>query len=348
MKKLTNTGFIRKAMQVWGDKYDFKKTAYLNMRTKVIVTCYLHGDFETRPGNFIYNRTGCPACGGQFGSNKAEFIFKSKQIHGDTYDYSLVEYVSAIKEVKITCKTHGVFLQKPTVHLIGCGCQKCGKVAHMTTESFINRAKSIHGDKYDYDVTEFKNSTEKVKISCPTHGLFEQIPHNHLRGSGCPMCGDVDRKSTKRLSESEAAVRCSEKGITLLKYAGNAMGKSLLKCSSGHVWETSLSKIQQGSSCPVCTKPGYNPMRRGYVYVLKSECGQFMKIGLSNKPLARMKVLLNATPFGFSRLVMKQLPGFDAPKEETRLHKIFISANLTGFDGCTEWFLYDDEILNEF
>lgn len=348
MKKLTNAGFIRKAMMVWGDRYDFKKTTYLNMRTNVVVTCRLHGDFETRPGNFIYNRTGCPTCGGQHGLSNAEFIFKARQIHGDNYDYSLVRYVSTIEPVEIICRTHGVFSQKPTVHLTGAGCQKCGKVERLTTEIFIERAKIIHKDKYDYSSTKFEKSSEKIEITCPKHGKFQQLPHNHLSGAGCPTCGVMDRINTKRLSESEAMERCSKKGFTLLKYAGHAMGKSLIMCTNGHEWESTLSKIQQGNGCPACAIPGYNPRKRGFVYLLKSEDGKYMKIGLSNKPIQRIKTLVNSTPFKFSRLGMKQLSGFEAPKEETRLHKMFTPANLSGFDGCTEWFLYDEKVISEF
>ena len=84
------------------------------------------------------------------------------------------------------------------------------------------------------------------------------------------------------------------------------------------------------------------------MYALKSEDGKYMKIGLSNKPAQRIKTLVSSTPFKFGKLRMKQLSGFEAPKEETRLHKMFASANLTGFDGCTEWFIYDEKVISEF
>ena len=59
----------------------------------------------------------------------------------------------------------------------------------LTTEKFIERAKKIHGNKYDYSKVMYKSMHEKVCIICPEHGEFWQIPNNHLNGSGCLECG---------------------------------------------------------------------------------------------------------------------------------------------------------------
>ena len=58
----------------------------------------------------------------------------------------------------------------------------------MTTLDFIEKAKKVHGDKYDYSKVEYVNSHSKVCIICPKHGEFWQNPNGHLRGHGCPKC----------------------------------------------------------------------------------------------------------------------------------------------------------------
>ena len=58
----------------------------------------------------------------------------------------------------------------------------------LTTEEFIKKAIEIHGDRYDYSLVDYKTSVKKVKIICKKHGVFRQIPNDHLRGSGCPRC----------------------------------------------------------------------------------------------------------------------------------------------------------------
>lgn len=134
-----------------------------------------------------------------------EFIDKGTQLHNDKYDYSKVEYVNSRTKVKIICPTHGEFEQLPSSHLQGNGCPKCvrewtdtHKENHcissrqsrgMTTEEWIERAKQIHGDKYDYSLTDYVNQRTNVKIICPIHGVFEQKADSHIRGNGCRLCG---------------------------------------------------------------------------------------------------------------------------------------------------------------
>ena len=125
----------------------------------------------------------------------AEFIEKSKAIHGDKYDYSLVDYQNQLIKVKIICKHHSIFEQKPKDHLNWRGCPICGGTyKKYNTKGFIQKAKEIHGDKYDYSLVDYQNLSTKVKITCFEHGVFEQIADNHLRGSICPACSREIRK----------------------------------------------------------------------------------------------------------------------------------------------------------
>ncbi len=79
-----------------------------------------------------------------------EFIKKAKEIHGDKYDYSKVEYTSTNDKVCIICPEHGEFWQRPHNHLKGQGCPKCSGKFKTDTEYFIEKAKKIHGEKHVY------------------------------------------------------------------------------------------------------------------------------------------------------------------------------------------------------
>lgn len=134
-----------------------------------------------------------------------EFKEKAKQLHNDKYDYSNVVYVNSRTKVKIICPKHGGFEQLPSSHLQGNGCPECArewtdehkenhakssrKSRGMTTDEWIQRAKQVHGDKYDYSLTEYVNQRTNVKVICPIHGLFEQKADSHIRGNGCRLCG---------------------------------------------------------------------------------------------------------------------------------------------------------------
>ena len=115
------------------------------------------------------------------------FIEEVKGIHGDKYDYSKVDYKGNHEKVCIICPIHGEFWQRPYAHLMGLGCNLCSKSTY-DTESFITKAKNLHGDKYDYSKVEYKGINENVCIICPKHGEFWQTPSNHLNGCGCQKC----------------------------------------------------------------------------------------------------------------------------------------------------------------
>lgn len=117
------------------------------------------------------------------------FIEKAIAIHGKRYDYSQVEYETNKIPVIIICAVHGEFRQRPDKHLQGQNCPLCAKNAKMDTATFIQRAKSVHGDQYDYNESKYVNAVTPVRIKCTVCGkLFKQTPHKHLRGQGCPEC----------------------------------------------------------------------------------------------------------------------------------------------------------------
>lgn len=109
--------------------------------------------------------------------NTEEFIESAKNIHGNKYDYSKVEYKRNDKKVCIICSKHGEFWQTPKSHLRGAGCPKCyeerrGENRQYSLEDFIAKAKSVHGDKYDYLKVDYIDSKTKVCIICKEHGEF--------------------------------------------------------------------------------------------------------------------------------------------------------------------------------
>ena len=190
--KYTTETFIEKAEKIHGDKYDYSLVDYIKWKVKVKIKCKIHGTFEQEPSNHLQGQ-GCKKCGLINSANKQrkskkQFIIESKEIHGDKYDYSLVDYITINIKVKIICNQHGCFEQTPGHHLKGVGCSICNGGVQLNTEKFIIKSREKHGDRYDYSQTIYKNAREKVKIICKKHGEFLQVPHSHFRGTGCPEC----------------------------------------------------------------------------------------------------------------------------------------------------------------
>lgn len=197
-EKLNKNTFISRAKEIHGDKYDYSKTIYVKAKEPVTIICRKHGEFKQRPQDHILKACGCPKCKGEktievHSYNKEKFLELAKDKHNDKYDYSLVNYINYNTKVKIICPIHGEFEQIPRNHILSVGCPKCGrekanKTNSYTTEQFIEKAKKIHFNKYDYSKVEYHKSSEKVCIICPEHGEFYQAPANHLLGQGCPKC----------------------------------------------------------------------------------------------------------------------------------------------------------------
>lgn len=149
MKKLTNIEFIKKALEIHGDRYDYSMTNYINYRTDVSVKCKLHGEFNQNAHNHLTGH-GCPTCkalliGNNKRSNVNEFVIGAKKTHGNIYDYSLVNYINNYTRVKIICSIHGEFEQTPNAHLVGCGCPICRE---SKGESEIQKTLDLHRVKY--------------------------------------------------------------------------------------------------------------------------------------------------------------------------------------------------------
>ena len=129
-------------------------------------------------------------------NNFIKFIENSKKSHGDEYDYSKVNYISARTQVEIICKKHGCFFQLPYNHIIGKGCKKCAIIKtsnkiKLSKEEFIERSIKKHKNKYDYSKVNYINLSKKIIIICPKHGEFYQLPNNHIKGHGCLKFGHI-------------------------------------------------------------------------------------------------------------------------------------------------------------
>ena len=185
----TTNRLVEEARKVHGDKYDYSFVNCKNNHDPVKIICPIHGEFYQNPQNHLRG-CGCKKCGNnKISFTNEEVIKKFIEVHGNKYDYSLVNYVNRRTRVKIICPIHGIFYQYPQLHLKGSICKKCSIEDRIfTNEEFIEKARQVHGDKYDYSKVEYKKSYINVNIICPEHGIFEQLPSNHLQGVGCWKC----------------------------------------------------------------------------------------------------------------------------------------------------------------
>jgi Zn finger protein HypA/HybF involved in hydrogenase expression len=191
--------FIEKSKDIHGGKFYYHKCNFIKMDSKVILTCKVHGDFETWPRGHIHQKVGCPDCSKKNTTLNTVKVIELFKTLGHNYDYSKFEYISSTKKSTITCLEHGDFKQSYNHHYKQKqGCPKCGREKvnesinsrKLSNDEFIKRSNLIHGDVYDYTNTIYIKYNYKLNIICRIHGNFIQSPNSHLRGEGCPECNN--------------------------------------------------------------------------------------------------------------------------------------------------------------
>jgi very-short-patch-repair endonuclease len=253
--------FIEKAEIIHGKLYNYSEVAYTNAKTKVNIRCKDHGVFEQTPNCHLVG-SGCPTCAKIFRadnrrSNIKDFIKKARVVHGEKYDYSGFEYVSAITKGIILCKVsgHGPFEMQPNNHLSGKQCSKCSGCYKPTTEEYIENAKRIHGEKYDYLNTVYIDSPSKIKIICKIHGEFQQSAGQHLQGNGCNAC--VDRGGTQRYDTEMFIERAKEVHGETYSYLNvkyeNSHTKVIITCIGHGDFEQNPASHLRGVGCILCS-----------------------------------------------------------------------------------------------
>ena len=265
-RKLTTEEFIRRAIKIHGNKYDYSKVEYVIAKNKVVIICkeYGHGCFYQIPHVHLTG-SGCPKCGLRIYSTE-EYIKKAIAVHGDKYNYSKVEYKRNNEKIIIICKIHNKeqFLQSPSSHLRGAGCVKCGRKScsekkMFTIEEFIEKAIKVHGSKYDYSKVEYRGSREKIIIICKKHHEeFSITPNSHLQGQGCPKRGFEKRAESTRQTQDEfiekaIKVHGNKYDYSKVNYINSYEFKVKIKCIYHNSFFYQLPKDHiQGSGCLLC------------------------------------------------------------------------------------------------
>jgi len=237
------TSFVQKARLKHGTLYSYTLVEYVNSVTDIVVICQEHGEFITTPSRHLRG-TGCPFCALKRRARKQAlgtegFILRAKQIHGNRYDYSKVNYLNRNTAVVLVCPKHGEFSQVPKNHLAGNNCPACTLESKTKSkEKFVEQAEIKHFCKYDYSLTEYLGVDYHVEITCKEHGVFRQTAWSHLSGQGCPQCAKHGFDSKK---EAGIYVLISDNMVKV----GITNKSSRVRClavsvASGKTFETAL------------------------------------------------------------------------------------------------------------
>lgn len=273
------------------------------------------------------------------------FIEKATKLHKGKFNYSLVDYIDAHTKVIIICPEHGEFLQDPNKHLgpNTKGCVKCWRniqrilakeqiktfdysITTMTKEIYLEKCKAKYGDRFQYDLTDFKGlAKSKIKITCPIHGEFIASARSHILNkdsTGCKKCSFELMGKKQACSYIECIEKCNKKHNFVYDYPEYneftyINNRSILEiiCRQHGLFKLKVTSHLIGRGCPECMREfkiknnlivgGYSeklfknrPELKtlpAYLYYLEINNGKYYKIGISKHfPDVRVSDLVRA------------------------------------------------------
>ena len=284
-------------------------------------------------------------------SNTEEFIKKAKFIHGNKYDYSLVQYLNNKTKVEIICNIEGHknFMQTPDAHInIGNGCPECKKCKlSYSTDTFIKKANKVHSNYYTYQSTVYTLAGNAVTVTCPVHGDFSVRANQHLAGQICMKCDIANKtKSVEEYLLEAAAIHNDKYDYSLVNYT-TSKEQIRIVCPMHGEFKQRASDHLAGASCPSCAGYGFQPSKPAILYYLKitTDTNQVLyKIGITNRTVNER---FNLTDLSKIEIVKQKLydNGQDALDWETKLKRMYKEYQYKGPDilssGNTELFTED-------
>lgn len=186
-----------------------------------------------------------------------EFVELAKKAQGDKFDnyiYSKEYYSKSTDKVGIICKKHGLFWQRGLDHLKGRGCLECSHVKKMTKDTFIEKVKSIYGDKFDFSEVDYKNNKTKVKIYCKDcKKYFYKRPNDLLSGYGCPYCVGLYKTTEEYINELKTLRDdFDEYDYSEVEYTHAKCYITITHKVCGHKFKQLANNHRNGCKCPKC------------------------------------------------------------------------------------------------
>jgi len=240
------------------------------------------------------------------------FIIKSNNIHNNNYDYNNAVWQGVGKKIKIVCKIHGEFEQTPSNHLMGKGCAYCSGVGRLTKTIFLERAKKIHGDKYEYIINDKITNTSLITIICKTHGSFEQTPKNHIKGQNCPKCSKYYNYNQEEFIQKCNNIHNNKYDYSKVEYIKNTI-KIIITCKEHGDFSQLPSNHIKGNGCYRCS--GFCRTTNDFIQKANEIHNNLYDYTKVNYKTAREKIIIICKNHGeFKQTPNDHLNGCGCPK----------------------------------
>ena len=229
-------------------------------------------------------------------------------------------------------------------------CPRSSERIRWTANGRVEQINSLENIEFISWFDGYKNADSIANVRCLNDGFEWSVRVKNIlgRGSGCPQCAGQRKWTTEERVEQINSIENVE-FVSWIDGYKNVKSKAAVRCVvDGHEWSVGVNELVNKSvGCPSCAKYGYDPSKSGFLYALRSECGLYLKVGISNNPSQRHRTLKLETPFSFSCIEQFEDDGTKIAEMEKYFHNKYERAGFTGFDGATEWLVCTPQLLEE-
>lgn len=287
--------------------------------------------------------------------SKEEWERRVNEVGAGRYEFVRWEVggeFGAHKKCVVRCIKDGYAWASKANNLVdgGNGCPNCARQRKWTPDERIEQINKLENIEFASWFDSYIGVNSKANVRCMIDGFIWAASVDNLvnHGKGCPRCaGNIRCTAEERIEKINEL-----KNIEFISWKDgykNNNSKANVRCKvDGFAWSASVGNlVNHGTSCPCCAKYGYDTSKDGYLYALRSECGKYIKVGISNKPLRRRTELARSTPFKFNIVEQFEGGGDKIAELEKYFHGKYERAGFVGFDGATEWLVCSDDLLSE-
>lgn len=337
LNALPNMRFVR-----WLD-------GYRNNLSKAVMRCDHGHEWASRVDNLISGNR-CPRCSGRHVHGQLERERQLNRLSGKSFVRWDTTYEGSRSYAVMRCDALGHEWSACIGALVSnkTGCPKCARQYRYSEHEREEQLAALPNLKFlRWAEGTYRNKNSKAVLECAIDGNVWAANVDSLLNAkrGCPKCA-----KKYRYSEKERESQLSELGgMVFVEWEDgykNSRSKAIMRCEKGHTWAAEINSLLfQKSGCPACAQYGFNPGKPGTLYALRSECGQFIKIGISNNFKRRLSTLTRKTPFQFNVVATLHSNGDAVRRIEKMFHIEFEVSGHEGFDGATEWLKFTPDIL---
>lgn len=257
-------------------------------------------------------------------------------------------YKNAHSKAVLRCEIDGFEWEAQVCNLLnqGTGCPQCSGTRRWTEPERVAQINSLPNIRFMRWAAGFRGNKSRVICRCDVDGFEWATPMEHLLGgTGCPQCSGQRRWTADERVE-QINRQNNTRFIRWVDGYRSAKSRAVCRCFDGHEWVANVSDlIHGGTGCPRCSKTGFNSSLPATLYILRSECGTMMKIGISNYYAQRHRRLERSTPFRWGCIELIHGDGALVASAEKGLLELTERVEFVEkFDGHTEWRKWDDRL----